>query len=103
MARKLTVTRSKEIRKGWSYRAFDFEVAVNDVLIGTVKDGQTVSFCVPEDEMLLGVWPRTVSRRPSWCAVIPAGRDDYRVTITPWLTTKDPIVEQIPAAPATAT
>lgn len=98
MSRKLIVTRSKEIRKGWSYRAFDFEVVLNDVLIGTVKDGQTVSFSVPEDELLLEVWPRTVNRRPSWCAIIPAGKQNYSVIVSPW-EHKEPIVEQMPFAP----
>lgn len=103
MARKLTVNRLREIRMGWSYRAHDFVLALNGVITGTVKDGQSVSFSIPEDELLLEVWPRTINRRPNWCAIIPAGRDDYHVIITPWLTTKDPIVEQIPAASATAT
>lgn len=99
MSRKLTVTRLREIRMGWSYRAHDFQLVLNDVLLGTVKDGQSISFSIPEDELLLEIWPRTVSpHRPSWCAIIPAGKGDYRVVVAPWLH-KDPTVEQIPAAP----
>lgn len=98
MSRKLTVTRLREIRMGWSYRNFDFLLTLNDVLYGTIKDGQCVSFVIPEDELLLEVRPRTHHRRPSWCAIIPAGTHDYGVTVSPW-EHKEPVVEQIPAAP----
>lgn len=99
MSRKLTVTRLREIRKGWSYRAFDFQLVLNGVLFGTVKDGKSVSFPIPEDELLLEVWPRTVSpRRPSWCAIIPAGKEDCSVTVSP-RAHREPVVEQISAAP----
>lgn len=98
MSRKLTVTRLRERRKGWSYRAFDFQLLLNGMPHGAVKDGQSVSFSIPEDELLLEIWPLTVNRRPSWCAIIPAGKDDYRVVVAPWLQ-NDPTVEQTPAVP----
>lgn len=81
------------------YRNFDFYLTLNDVLYGMVKDGQCVSLTIPEDELLLEVRPRIPQRRPSWCAIIPAGTHDYSVTVSP-LWYKEPIVEQIPAASA---
>ena len=94
MARRLTVTRLKETRAGWSYRAHDFELKLNGDLLGTVKDGESVSFHVPEDELFLETGPRTPSsHRPVWRAVIPAGKDDYSVTVSPW-EHREPIVEQ---------
>lgn len=98
MSRKLTVTRLRERRLGWSYRAHDFQLVLNGVLFGTVKDGKSVSFPIPEDELLLEVYPCTLRRRPSWCAIVPAGKQDYRVTVSPW-EHREPVVEQISAAP----
>ena len=56
MSRIITVTRLKEIRKGWSYRAHYFRLVLNDRLIGRMKDGETIAFRISEEEQLLEIY-----------------------------------------------
>jgi len=97
MSRKLIVTRMKEVRKGWSYRGFDFLVELDEVLIGMVRDGETVSFPISEQEQFLEILPRNGRRKPSWCAIIPAGKEDCSVSVCPY-TNREPTVELASAA-----
>ena len=84
MLRKLVFTRVKEVRHGWSYRAFPWEIELDGVLIGTVSDGETVSFLIDEKEQLMDVWMagiiRTRLHSPHGMEVIPPGNEECRVT-----------------------
>ena len=98
MARFITVTRLKEIRKGWSYRAHYFQLVLNGSLLGRIKDGETITFRISGEEQLLEIWPLVPgSRRTQWCAIIPGGEEDYHISVSPF-NGIEPIVEPLSAA-----
>lgn len=82
MSRKLIVTRPREVRHGWSYKAFDFLIEVDGVLIGSVKNDQTVCYEISENEQWFEVLLHNGRRKPYACAIIPAGKENCHITVS---------------------